>query len=99
MWSCSSCNGMADNTSLFVEYFGWIGLYVWREALEQGDCQMSGYFDGRNGRLSKTWRFRRSGKSVKTLGDSRDSEIFSLRRSAGTRIIAVLPGNHEEFQR
>ena len=22
--------------SLFVEYFGWIGLYVWRETLEQG---------------------------------------------------------------
>ena len=33
---------------------------------------MSGYFDGRNGRLWKTWRFRRSGKSVKTLGDWRD---------------------------
>ena len=33
---------------------------------------MSGYFDGRNGRLSKTWRFRRCGKSVKTLGDLRD---------------------------
>ena len=32
---------------------------------------MSGYFDGRNGRLSKTWRFRRCGKSVKTLGDLR----------------------------
>ena len=33
---------------------------------------MSAYFDGKNGRLSKTWRFRRCGKSVKTLGDSRD---------------------------
>ena len=33
---------------------------------------MSGYFDGRNCRLSKTWRFRRSGKSVKTLGGLRD---------------------------
>ena len=33
---------------------------------------MSGYFDGRNGKLSKTWRFRRYGKSVKTLGDLRD---------------------------
>ena len=32
---------------------------------------MSGYFDGRNGRLSKTRRFRRCGKSVKTLGDLR----------------------------
>ena len=32
---------------------------------------MSGYFDGRNGRLSKTWRIRRCGKSVKTLGDLR----------------------------
>ena len=33
---------------------------------------MSGYFDGRNGRLSKTWRFRRCGTSVKTLEDFRD---------------------------
>ena len=33
---------------------------------------MSGYFDGRNGRLSKTWRFRRSDKYVKTLGDFRN---------------------------
>ena len=33
---------------------------------------MSGYFDGRNGRLSKTWRFWRCGNSVKTLGDLRD---------------------------
>ena len=33
---------------------------------------MSGYFYGRKGRLSKSWRFRRSGKSVKTLGDLRD---------------------------
>ena len=55
---------------------------------------MSGYFDGRNGRLSKTWRFRRSGKSVKTLGD--------LRISAGTGVVAVLPcylAIHEEFLR
>ena len=52
MWFCSSCNGMADNASLFVEYFGWIGLYVWREALEQGGYKMSRYFDGRN--VSKT---------------------------------------------
>ena len=36
VWFCSSCNGIADNASLFVEYFGWIGLYVWRESLEQG---------------------------------------------------------------
>ena len=36
VWFCSSCNGMADNASLFVEYFEWIGFYVWREALEQG---------------------------------------------------------------
>ena len=36
VWFCSSCNGMADNALLFVEYFGWIGLYVWREALEEG---------------------------------------------------------------
>ena len=28
-----------------------------------------------------------------------DWEIFSLRISAGTGIIAVLPGNHEEFLR
>ena len=35
VWFCNSCNGMTDNASLFVEYFGWIGLYVWREALEQ----------------------------------------------------------------
>ena len=33
---------------------------------------MSEYFDGMNGRLSKTWRLRRCGKSVKTLGDLRD---------------------------
>ena len=33
---------------------------------------MSGYFYRSNGRLSKTWRFRRHGKSVKTLGDLRD---------------------------
>ena len=33
---------------------------------------MSGYFDGRNGRLSKTWRFQRCGKSVKTLRDLKD---------------------------
>ena len=56
VWFLSSCNGMADNASLFVEYFGWIGLYVWREALEQGGYQISGYFDGRNGRLPNTGR-------------------------------------------
>ena len=33
---------------------------------------MSGYFYGRNSRLSKTWRFWRCGKSVKTLGNLRD---------------------------
>ena len=33
---------------------------------------MSAYFDGRNGRLSKTRIFRRSGDSVKTSGDLRD---------------------------
>ena len=43
---------MADNASLFVEYFGWIGLYVWREALEQGavkrlDTLMEGMADYR----------------------------------------------------
>ena len=35
------------------------------------DKQMSRYSDGRNGRSSKTWRFWRSGKFVKTLGDLR----------------------------
>ena len=45
---------MADNASLFVEYFRWSGLYVWRETLKQGGYQMSTYFDGRNGRLLKT---------------------------------------------
>ena len=39
---------------------------------------MSGYFDGRNGRLSKTWRFRRSGKSVKTIGRFERFGRFSL---------------------
>ena len=29
----------------------------------------------------------------------KDWEISSLRRSAGTGIIAVLPGNHKEFVR
>ena len=55
---------------------------------------MSGYFDGRNGRLSKTWTFQRSGKSVKTLGD--------VRRPAGTGVVAVLQFYltiHEEFLR
>ena len=33
---------------------------------------MSGYVDRRNGRLSKIRRFRKCGKSVKTLGDLRD---------------------------
>ena len=42
---------MADNASLFDEYFGWIGLYVWRETLEQGgaikclDILMEGMVD------------------------------------------------------
>ena len=54
MWFCSKCNGTADNASLFVEYFGRIGLYVWRETLEQAGYQMTGYFYGRNGRLLKT---------------------------------------------
>ena len=53
VWFCSSCNGTADNTSLVVEYFEWIRLYVWRETLKQGGYKMSGYFDGRNGRLLK----------------------------------------------
>ena len=43
---------MADNASLFVEYFGRIGFYVWREALEQGavkclDTLMEGMADYR----------------------------------------------------
>ena len=41
---------MADNASLFVEYFGWIGL--WSEALKQGavkclDTLMEGMIDYR----------------------------------------------------
>ena len=39
---------------------------------------MSGYFYGRNGRLSKTWRFRKSGKSVKTLGDLGDLQFWEI---------------------
>ena len=39
---------------------------------------MSGYFDGRNERLSKAWRFRRYGKSVKNLGDLRDLGDFQF---------------------
>ena len=51
VWFCSSYNGMADNAPLFVEYFGWIGFYVWRETLEQGgaikclDILMEGMVD------------------------------------------------------
>ena len=50
MWFCSRSSGTADNTSMFVEYFGWIGLYVWRETLEQGaikclDIFMEGMVD------------------------------------------------------
>ena len=52
---------------------------------------MSGYFYGRNGRLSKTWRFRRCDESVKTLEDLRDLGDFSLRIYVGTRIVGVLP--------
>ena len=50
---CSSCNGMADNASLFVEYFGWIGFYVWREkhwnreAIKCLDTLMEGMVDCR----------------------------------------------------
>ena len=50
---------MADNAPLFVEYFGWIGLCVLRETLEQGGYLMSGYFDGRNGKLLKTLEYLR----------------------------------------
>ena len=39
---------------------------------------MSGFFDGMNGRLSKTWRFWRSGKSRKTFGDLRRSAELEL---------------------
>ena len=54
---------------------------------------MSGYFDGSNERLSKTWRFRRSGRFVKTSRDFRNWEIFSFKRSSfRTGIVAVLPG-------
>ena len=50
VWFCSGCDGMADNASLFVEYFAWIGLYVWREALDRGaikylDTLMEGMVD------------------------------------------------------
>ena len=52
VWFCSSCNGMADNASLFVEYFGWIGLYVmfgekhWnRGAIKCLDIFMEGMVD------------------------------------------------------
>ena len=43
---------MADRIT--VKYFEWIGLHVWRETSEQGGYLMSGYFDGRNGRLLVT---------------------------------------------
>ena len=39
---------------------------------------MFGYFDGMNGRLSKTCRFRRCGKSVKTSGDLRDLQFEEI---------------------
>ena len=39
---------------------------------------MSGYFYGRNGRLSKTSRFRTCSKSVKTLGDLGDLQFKEI---------------------
>ena len=50
VWFCSSCNRMADNASLVVEYFGLIGLYVWREEWNRGaikclDTLMEGMID------------------------------------------------------
>ena len=53
---------------------------------------MSWYFGGKNGRLSRTWRFRRSGKSAKTLEDLKNLGDLQFRRSVGTGTIAVLPG-------
>ena len=46
VWFCSKCNGMTDNALLFVEYFGWIGLYVWRETLEKGAIKCLGILLG-----------------------------------------------------
>ena len=45
VWFCSSCNGMADNASLFVEYFLWMdflfGEEYWnREAVKCLDTLM-----------------------------------------------------------
>ena len=59
---------------------------------------MSGYFYGRNGRLSKTWRFRRYGKSVKTSGDLRDLGYlqFEVRRSVGTGLLPFYLASFEE---
>ena len=52
---------------------------------------MSGYFDGRNGRLLKSWRFRRSRKSVKTLGDLRDLEDLQFYEICWNQNCCVLP--------
>ena len=69
-------------------------LYLWKLIIERkigtGGLLNVWIIYGRNGRLSKTWRFRRSGKSMKTFGEI--WEIFSFRRSVGTGIVAVLPG-------
>ena len=50
VWFCSSCNGMADNASLFVKYFGWIGFMFgekhWnRGAIKCLDTLMEGMVD------------------------------------------------------
>ena len=57
---------------------------------------MSGYFDGRNGRLSKTWRFGRSGKSVKLWEIREIWEIFSFRRSVGTELLPFYLASFKE---
>ena len=53
---------------------------------------MSGYFDGRNGTLLKTWKFRRCGKSVKTLRDLRDLGDIKFEEICWNWNFVVLPG-------
>ena len=58
---------------------------------------MSGHFDGRNGRLSKTLRDLKIsvGDGIVAVLSGKFflfEEIFSLRRSVGDGIVAVLPG-------
>ena len=60
---------------------------------------MSKYFDGRNDRLSKTLRFRRSGKSVKTLGDLRDLGDLEFEEMLELELLPFYLAIHEEFLR